>query len=543
MKKRRYMPVAYTIIVFIIIFSFHTYQNLKVITSSTSEKWARSMYIDKSPYKKQASVAINEDAIWILIAKEDRFTRTAIDKHKAVISEAHDILIPRSQLNKLVKYQGIGPYIFWTENFELYMSKEQADGSYEEKSLISENVMDFNVIEYDGQNFIAVACDMGLMYYRIDQQGLVQLGNTYAIEKPLYVSTAIDDSGIFHTVAIRQISPMLKEVVYLHFFDNQWLLKAQKVENAQISNESVGNLEIGLDNDYAYIFYENNVWNNAGQTAKTLYATLPLNANDQIEMKFKPLKPMGRESQNDEYVSEVRCPGIQQNQLTAVFIEDYYDEAGSGFRILNVSFKDGVITSQLPVTKTMDFIKEINIAKVEEDEALVFLRPAGEFKYDIWFTESGEEYASVLEKPTKEDYLTAMAESVSPFISGIILAMIKAFEFLPAILWVVIVEFFEIKKFTSKPKLNYLIAMAIYMIIKLATTNSYYRGLAYYKMPDFMKPVIIKYSIMIMISAVAYLLVRSWKKNIADFHIISEFLLFAAYDILITVFLYGPYII
>lgn len=543
MKRRKYMPIIYTIIVVLIIFSFHTYQNLKAITSSPSEKWARELYIDKSPYKKQVDIGINGDTIWVLAAKEDRFTKTILEKHNASIKEVHDIIIPGSQLNKLVKYQSAGSYIFWTENYELYMSKEQADGSYEEKSLVSENVRDFNVIDYNGQRFVALACDMGLRYYRIDEQGLTGLGDIYAFEKPIYVSMAVDDSGIFHTVAIRELSPMEKEIIYLHFFKDEWLLKAEKVENAQVSNESIGNLEIGLDNDYAYIFYENNVWNNAGQTAKTQYATVPLSADKQIEMKFKPLRSLGRENQTDEYISEVRCPDKKQDELTAVFIEDYYDEASDGFRILNVSFNDGAISSQLPSTKTLDFIKGINITKDEEDEALVFLRAAGEFKYDIWFTESGEEYAAVMERPARQDYITAMVTSISPFISGPVIAIIRAFMFLPAILWLIIVEFFEIKKFVYNPKLNYLVAMVIYMIIKLATVNVYYTGLAYYMIPGFMKPAIVKYSIMVLISAVAYLLAKSWKKNSADFHVIPEFLLFMLYDLLITIFLYGPYII
>ena len=369
-----------------------------------------------------------------------------------------------------------------------------------------------------------------------------QVGEAYDFEGPVYISAAVDDEGIFHTVAIRKKSPSEKEIIYLNFSSGEWTFKAHKVENVQVSTESVGNLEIGLDNDYAYIFYENNVWNKAGQSARTFYAAVPLNEEIGAEMNFKPLKPLGREKQPDVYISEVRCPDKLQDELSAVLIEDYSDEADSGFRILNVYFKNGLISKQMYSTNTMDFIKGINIVKYGEDEALVFLKAAGEFKYDVWFVETGEGYASIMGKPIKQDYFIAMANSVSPFINGFIIAFIKAFMFIPAILWLVVVEFFDIKRFTWNPKLNYSIAIGIFILIKLITANSYYTGLSSYMIPSFMQPTFAKYLIMISISAVSYLMAKAWKKSMEDMHVVLEFLLFMFYDLYITVFLYGPYL-
>ena len=80
------------------------------------------------------------------------------------------------------------------------------------------------------------------------------------------------------------------------------------------------------------------------------------------------------------------------------------------------------------------------------------------------------------------------------------------------------------------------------MIIKLITANSYYTGLSYYMIPGFMQPPFVKYLIMISISVISYFMAKAWKNSIEDLHIIPEFLLFMLYDLLITIFLYGPYI-
>lgn len=542
MKKRKFIPVIFTILIILAIFSFHTIQNLKHLTSSPSDKWARELYIDKTPYKKIVSLEMNEEDIWILTAKEDRFTKTTLKRDKAEIKETEDIIIPNAALNKLVKYQIMEPYIFWTENYELYASKKRNDNTYEEKSLVLDKVKDFQALSLGNNIFLAVANEEGLRYFIADDEVIHQIGEVYDFEEPVYVSAAVDDAGILHTAAIRKISPMEKEIIYLNFSNGEWTFIARKVENVQISTESIGNLEIGLDNDYAYIFYENSVWNKDGQTAKTFYAAVPLNEAHDIEMSFKPLKPLGREKQPDVYVSEVRCPDKKQDELSAVFIENYDDKAGSGFRILNAYFRDGMFSEQLYSTNTLDFVKGINLIKHGEDEALVFLKAAGEFKYDVFFTETGEEYASIMNKPTKQDYFIAIANCVSPFINGIIIAFIKAFTFIPAILWLVFVEIFEIKKFTWNPKLNYSIAIGLFLIIKLITANSYYTGLSYYMIPSFMQPAFVKYLIMISISAISYIMAKAWKKSMEDIHVIPEFLLFMFYDLYITVFLYGPYI-
>lgn len=542
MKKRHYVPAIYSILIFLAIFSFHTYQNLKAIITPPSEKWAREYYVDKTPYKKPASIGMDKDNILILTAKEDRFTKTILERDKPAVKETLDIIIPDAALNKLVEYKNIEPYIFWTENYELYMSKRQETNNYESKSLVLTEVNDFNVYTYNGEIILAAAYDMGLKYYKIDEKGLTSWGEDYPFEKPVYVSAAIDRDGVYHTVSIRDKSPMEKEIIYLLFSEGKWTLKAQKTEYAQVSNERIGNLEIGLDKNLAYIFYENNVWNTFGQTARTWYTTVPLNEDIGNEISFRLLSSKGAESSEDPYVSELRCPDYMEDELTAVFIEKYYDEADEGFRILNTAFKDGKITNSIASTRCFDWIKGIDIGRYANNEALVFLRSAGEFKNDIWFTQTGEEYNRIIEKPTKNDYIIAVENSIPPYISGLIIALIKAFIFLPAVIWLLFVEFFEIRKFQMNPKLNYSVTISIYMILKLVSANSYYRGLSYFLIPNFMKPDIIKYFIMIMISIISYLVAKAYKKNISDLHIIPEFLLFMLYDLLITVFLYGPYI-
>lgn len=542
MKKRQYIPILYTILIFLIIFSFHSYQNLKAIAAPPSEKWGREIHIDKTPYKKAASLDMDEENIWILTAKEDRFTKTILEKENGSTKEIQDIIINGAALDKLVKYKIMEPYIFWTENYELYMSKKQEDGAYSSKNLIATEVKDFNVFSQNGEIVLAAAYNQGLRYYRINEQGAIAWGDDYPFDKALHITAALDASGIFHTVSIRDISPMEKEIIYLLFSEGKWTLRSQKIEYAQVSNESIGNLEIGLDKDWAYIFYENNVWNNFGQTARTWYTTVPLSQAGNPDMDFRLLTSQDTESSADVYVSEVNCPYLKQDILNAVFIEKYWDETGEGFRVLNVTFKDGKISGKTDSTRILDWAKGIDMAQYGKDEALVFLQTAGEFKNDVWFTQTSEGYKEIMKKPVKQDYIIAMENSISPYISGLVIALIRAFMFLPAILWLLFVEFFEVRKFSFNPKLNYSVAISIYMIIKVLTANFYYGGLSYYMMPDFMKPAVIKYLIIISIGVIAYFIVKAFKKSRTDMHIIPEFLLFMLYDLLITVFLYGPYI-
>lgn len=94
MKKKYYIPILYSILIFLIIFSFHSYQNLKAIAAPPSEEWGREIHIDKTPYKKAASLNMDKENIWILTAKEDRFTKTILEKENENIKETQDIIIP-----------------------------------------------------------------------------------------------------------------------------------------------------------------------------------------------------------------------------------------------------------------------------------------------------------------------------------------------------------------------------------------------------------------------------------------------------------------
>lgn len=543
MKKRNYTLVLCSILIFLIIFCFHSYENLKVIVAPPSEKWGREVHIDETPYKKAASLNMDNENIWILTAKEDRFTQTILEKENGNIKEVKDIIIPGAALNKLIKYKSMESYIFWTENYELYMSRKGDGGDYSPKSLIGTEVKDFNVFSQNGDIVLAAAHKQGLRYYKVNKEKATAWGDDYPFDKAVQIAAALDDSGTFHTVSIKDISPMEKEIIYLLFFDGKWTLKSQKIDRVQMANESIGNLKIGLDKDRAYIFYENNVWNNFGQSAKTLYATVPLSQTDNPAMEFEMLTSQNAESSTDIYVSEVNCSYLKQDILNAIFIEQYWDENNEGFKIINAVFKDGKISEKTDATKILEWVKGIEVAQYGKEEAMVFLQTAGEFKNNVWFTQTGEKYKHIMDKPSKQDYIIAMENSIAPYINGLVIAFIRVFLFLPALLWMISVEFFGIRKFIYNPRLNYSIAVGIYMIIKVLSSDFYYRGLSYYMMPDFMKPMAVKYLIMVCISAIAYFMAKAFKKNKPDMHIIPEFLLFMLYDLLITVLLYGPYII
>ncbi|MFA7572773.1 MAG: hypothetical protein WCY24_03560, partial [Lutispora sp.] len=334
MKKRHWAPIIYTVLIFLVILSFHSYQNIMAMVTPPSEKWGSEMYIDKTPYKKPASIGMDEDNIWILAAKKDRFTKTTIERDKGRIKETQDIIIPGAALDKIVKYKIMRSYIFWTENYELYMSKEGRNNDYSSKKLILEEVKDFNVFSYKGETIVAVAFDKGLRHYKIDGENIAKWGEDYIFEKPSRIASAIDDSGTCHTVAIRSMSPMEKEVIYLLFSEGKWSSKVEKVENVHRTNEIVGSLEIGLDKELAYIFYGNNAANNSSQSARIWYATVPLGKAEKSEINFKALVSGGAEGLEDFYISEISCPVYQEETLKAVVVQNYFDYIQEGFKIL-----------------------------------------------------------------------------------------------------------------------------------------------------------------------------------------------------------------
>lgn len=542
MKKSTIKAIIYSVLVFLMILSFHSYNNLILITNPPSDEWGRDIHIDISPYKKSVSIEMDEYIAEVFTAKEDRFVKTVVNRKEGRVINKEDIIIEDASLNKLVKYQACGQYIFWTENYTLFISSREQGGDYNKKNEILENVIDFTVLSKDNGIFLIAAFNQGLRVYRIDENGINICGEDYYFENPLRVSVSLDDKGVLHIASINKKSPIEREIIYLRFIDENWNLMRRKVEDIGSITEGIGNLEIGLDKDYAYIFYETNLWDKFGQSSKTWYTAFEFNNVNNIEMNFRMLLPDMEGYKESIFVSELKCDDYQMEELKVLYIKNDYDGVADGFRICSASFSKGEILRNVKVTKIIPWIKKISLDCYNDEYGVVFLQAAGEFKNEVWYTESGTLYKEAVKKGRADDYIRAIEDAISPYISGIVIALIKALIFLPALFWLIVVEVFEVKKFLRKPKLNYSIAMSIYMVIKIISADFYYTGMSHYLIPDILSFPGMKYVMMILISAIAYYITKEYKKSRLDMHIIAEFLLFMLYDLLITVFLYGPYI-
>lgn len=542
MKKSTNKAIIYSILVFLMILFFHSYNNLLLITKPPSDEWGRDIHIDISPYKKSVSIEMDEDIAEILTAKEDRFTKTAINRKEGRIINEEDIIIEDASLNKLVKYQGCGQHIFWTENYNLFISSRGQGGSYSKKNKILENVVDFTVLSKDDGILLIAAFAQGLRVYKIDETGANICGHDYYFENPLKVSVSLDNRGALHIASINKNSVMDREIVHLRFIDENWSLVGRKVESITSTTERIGNLEIGLDKNYAYIFYETDLWNSFRQSANTWYTAFELNNLNDIEMDFKMFMPDKEEYQGNVFVSELKCDDYQMEELKALYIKNDFDDASDGFRIYSVSFSEGEMLNKNEVSKLTPWVKGISLDSYNGEYAVTFLQAAGEFKNEVWYTESGELYKESVKKGKTGDYIRAVEDAIPPYISGLVIALIRGLLLSPAVFWLIGVEFFEAKKFLKNPKLNYSVAMSIYMIIKLISAGFYYNGLSYYLIPDILSFPGMKYLMMIVISAIAYYITKEYKKNKPDMYVIAEFLLFMLCDLLITVFFYGPYI-
>lgn len=513
-----------------------------LITKPPSDEWGRDIHIDISPYKKSIDVKMDGEIAELFTAKEDRFTKTIVNRKEGTIISKEDFFISDACLNKLVKYLACGRYIFWTENYDLFMSFKEQGTSYSSKNEILKSVKDFNVISKDNHIFLIVAFDKGLRIYEIDETGANKLGEDHFFEGPVKVSTSIDKNGVLHVASINKKSAVERDIIYIQFYDEKWNVIAQKLQNTVNATESIGNLEIGLDKNNAYIFYETGLWNSSGQSSKTWYTTVKLDNLKDIEMDFQMFLPDKEEYRGDVFVSDVRCDDYQKDELKVLYIKNDYDDVADGFRIYSASLREGEILNKNAVTKIIPWIKGVSSGFYNGEYAVTFLQAAGEFKNEIWYTESGAAYKDAVRKFRTNDYIRAIEDAITPYISGIVIALIRALMFLPAVFWLLGVEFFEAKKFLRNPKLNYSIAMAIYMTIKLFSSGFYYKGLSYYLIPDILNFLGMRYGVMILTSLIAYFIAEEYKKSRPDIHIMAEFLLFMLYDLLITVFLYSPYI-
>jgi len=531
-------------IVFLTIFLLHSYYNLKDITMVPSENWGRTTsLVTAELYKKQPSIIVNDKYTELLTANKSNFTKIKIDRKTREV--AYDTFsIKGVESYKVQKFEWDTKNIYFIENNNLYFATKNPSGGYSAKLKIADEISDFEILEVDEKTAIIASTKNGVAIYKQDKETFVLQGEVYNINKLDSVSAVLDNKGVIHVAAFAENSSIEFQIYYLAFTQNKWTMLGTKIEKSLSQSWGINDIDIGIDDTDVYIFYEMVKYEQASMAAKMYYSAAPLNSGN-VDLNFNRIY-FTKDDTWDQmfYLNEANIIKTQDNELKLTVVKNSYDKKYSnGFSSYIMTMDNGQIKDITRATRNQRLVTNTVYSNYKGNDIIVYLDAAGGFNYEAFYTETGKDYVLNASKPTSEDYKVAMMNTIPGYVSTFILMIIKFTIYFPAILWVLMIEFFEIKSLRDRPKLSYSIGFLIYLAVKLISFGTYYTPLSISQMPAILSFTGAKYLYAVGIAFLALILQKLLKKHNPDMNIIVEYIIFAMIDIQITNSLFATYLV
>ena len=545
LSKKYYIAFILSLCLFFaVIVSIHSYYNLKSITQPASDMWGRNTSLGANDlFKKQPSIIIGERYTDVLTTNKSNFTHIRIDRLNRETTEKI-IKLKDVESYRVLKFEWDANNIYYIESNNLYFSTKNTKGGYSAKTKIADGVKDFDLLNAKDEVILAATQIDGVILYRLTEKGFEPYGTKFEIDKISNLAAVQDNKGIIHIAAYGEISSVDFPVYYITFQDEKWSMLGSVTERSLSASWSIDDIDIGIDDTDAYIFYQMVKWDKFGSSAKTHNAVVPLYSGN-VELKFSRFYIAEEDAKNsDSYLNEPKVIKDQRDQVNLTIVKDTYDKKyANGFSSYFVTMDNGKVISTARVTKNQRLVVNTANGYYKDDNVFMFLDAAGGFNYEAFYTETGKAYNENAIKFTKEDLGIAIMDTIPSYIATTIITFVKLMIYFPVLLWFLIVEFFEIKKFKDKPKQAYSIGLILYLIIKIVTFGTYYTEVSISQMPPFLTFTGANYFYAVVIAVIALYIQKLLKKHNPELHMITEFLVFALIDVVFTNLLFAVYLI
>ncbi|OGO77645.1 MAG: hypothetical protein A2Y23_11940 [Clostridiales bacterium GWB2_37_7] len=542
-KSRYYIAFILSLCIFFAaIISLHSYYNLQGIIQAPSDTWGRSTTLEvEDLFKKQPSIRISDKYVDVLLANKSNFTQVTMDREtRAVKSKLIELNSVESY--RIQKFEWDHNNIYFTERNSLYFAPKNSTGEFYETIKISDEVSDFEIIGTNEGVLIVAAQKDGIVLYR-------QIGSSFELQEDIFklekikgLSAVQDQKGVIHIAAFTEVNSIEFPVYYITMENNKFNLIGNVIEKSLSSSWRMSNIELGIDDTDVYIFYEMIKRDKFGIGSKIYNASQPL-YSDKVDLSFSRFYLTEEDAKNpNSFLSEVRIMKSQEDNIKLTVVKDTYDKKNAdGFSGYYVTMDNNAVASIKRITRNQALVVDSVSGNYKGDNIFVYLNAAGGFNYEAFYAESGKKYYENSLEPTRDDYLTALMETVPGYVNSLVVTLIKFTVYFPVLIWFLIIEFFEIKRLKDRQRLSFSIGFIIFLMIKVATFSTYYTDLSISQMPPLLVFNGAKYFFSLGIAVIALLIQRLLKKHNPEMNLIVEIIVFSMIDVQFTNLLYTTY--
>ncbi|MFZ5352528.1 MAG: hypothetical protein ACOZCL_07330 [Bacillota bacterium] len=526
------------VMVFLLITSMHSYYYLNEILAKPSENWGRDMLIkSRIPHRVTPSVYMEGDNANVLIGNGDSFKNITINRKTAEL-KSEDIVIKDARTDIVARMLWNKDYIFWTENYDLYYSVKQSDGSYGSKILLADNVRDYNFFD-DDETYLIVADNEGLFLFEA-AGGNVSLKSSYELKDPRGVDIIQGNNKLLYVAACASPDNINYNFKYLTYDGSVWKQISDK--NFRWVAGSVYKVEIALDDTDAYIFFQYGTMSSRVSESEVFFSKVPL-AADTCEMEFEKLMVLEGERPEFTFVCQPEASKTQGDKVQLAVIKDVLDKRyNKRYGIYQLTIDNGKVIDREAMIREVRWVSRMDYCTTGSENVLVYLIPAGKFDSEVHYTDNGKAYVEAISRARPIDVIYAFFGVLPGYINSIFFIALKTILLIPSILWIVAIEILEVRKLKKRPYLILTVAIVIHIIVRLFAIGVDYTDMSMTLMPDVLKFSGAPYVYVLAIAAVSILISRLFKSTKPDMSHITQFVIFAASDLIINAMLYTGYI-
>lgn len=548
MKRLKYSALLVFTAVLLSIVVFHSGMNLKERVKPPSEMWGRHLSIGITDFRKSPSVFTQGRKTIAIFADEKGFKWVEMDK-SGLLTDEISFTIKDYVPERLVKYQSAGGTLFWTENYDLFYTELKA-GELNKKQLLS-GILDFQLVENNGSIAIAVSTNAGISLYGFEQSGAVKLLAEAQVKEASNIDAAMDGRGDIFIVGASRTSPTDYELRLFRYGQEAGSL-AEMIETVRIENfsttregsNSMNNLELGLTDNDVYVFYEIGKYSSQGIVARTYIGHIP-KASGKIEsLKFERFNPEENSEGKETYIASLKCLDGESDRLSMVFTTPIRTSVSrEGSEVVYAVMEDGKITYKSIATNTGQWNSFASIHKLEGQYVASFLQTIGGTRYIVNLTSTAEEYKANLNDTVMADIKASVMDTIGAYVFSFFAIFINLITVSFILLWPITVDFFEWKYFFNKPLLTFRLGVLAETLLMYFCVDRIYRNpesVAF--MPEILKYGFSPVVILLATAAIAYLIVRMYRKSKRDLHSFTELALFTLIHNTFIYFLYTAYI-
>lgn len=540
-KKFGIRTIGAIIIVTVVIIGFHTYNDLKIQTSTFDEKWGRGVEIGESGLNRSPLISNIENNILVLTFTRSGNINYYLIDEKGSILKNDSMKLENFNANKSYDIYLEGNNLFYLKDNKVYISKFDEISGFNESKEILTGASGLRVDEVLGELLIQT-------YGNDDNKITISSfkDNKIAGEFSYKVNNEITDAFV------RQIN----DQKYL-FFSIMPDVNRKELHIGKIINDKLEDIHMVENRPVSSYMDFKDI--NAVTIDEKIYLGYTTTQNVKgITNKFKRFKIIDGntlEVLNSNYISEIKLQGILGDEFQFVKFDDKVNIFGSSINnksnysemrdIFRVEINNkGELSEPYYISNTEKISKKPKFLKSSNGSYLCWL-DNGTTNDRLMINSTNKNFIKESRDFTKHDFFNSTTKSLIVPFYAIAYIFFRGINIIFAVAIAYLILGFTIRKLkVDNDKIKFICFAALYVILNfIMFKNDFYRSGFITYMPRALSFDFARYIMPLLINLVSFIIMSLYYTKDRRVNYLAYIVMFIGIDIFLNYLIYVPFIV